>query len=134
MQRYPSLNEISFEAVRSRGPGGQNVNKTNSAAILRWNLVESELPQPVKDRLLQKLGSQLTGEGELLIRSETSRDLDQNRKTCLEKLHEKIDQALFVPKKRIKTKPGKGAVRRRLDSKKKHGDKKSQRSQKRWDD
>jgi ribosome-associated protein len=132
VRRYPDSKEFSIEAVRSRGPGGQNVNKTNSAAILRWNLTESQLPQPIKDRLLHKLGPKLTNEGEILIRSEEQRDLEQNRNTCVEKLHQMIDQALFVPKKRIKTKPGKSAVKKRLDTKKKHGDKKKGR-QTSWD-
>src|SRR4051812_49153675 len=104
--RFPPDDELHFEAVRSRGPGGQNVNKTNSAAILRWHLPSTKLPEFMRTKLMNKLGSQLTNEGELVIRSEETRDLDQNKKSCVEKLHTLIEKAMFVPKKRIKTKPG----------------------------
>lgn len=124
MTKFPAPEELEFDAVRSRGPGGQNVNKTNSASVLRWNLVRSRLPDAVKSRLFEKLGGQLTAEGDLLFRSDVHRDLEQNRKACIEKLHQTIEKALFVPKKRIKTKPSRSAVRKRLDSKKKHSDKK----------
>ena len=133
MSRYPGLDEVWFEAVRSRGPGGQNVNRTNSAAILRWHVPSTKLPEPIKNKLLEKLASKLTVDGELMIRSEETRDLDMNKKTCWTKLRALIDQALFVPKKRIKTKPGKSAVRKRLDSKKRHGEKKRHRTST-WDD
>lgn len=131
-KKYPGPEEYWFEAVRSRGPGGQNVNKTNSAAILRWHLPSTKLSESVRDRLLLKLGAQLTSEEMIMIRSEESRDLEANKKACVEKLKKMIDQALFVPKKRIKTKPSKGSVRKRLDSKKKHAEKKRQRSSS-WD-
>lgn len=133
MRRYPGPDEYWFEAVRSRGPGGQNVNRTNSAAILRWHLPSTKLPEPVRSRLLEKLSPQLTSEEMILIRSEESRDLEINKKTCLEKLKKMIDQALFVPKKRIKTKPGRSAIQKRLTTKKKHGEKKRQRTST-WDD
>ena len=132
MRKYPGPDEYWFEAVRSRGPGGQNVNRTNSAAILRWHLPSTHLPEAVKERLLEKLAKKLNAEGELIIRSEESRDLEANKKSCLKKLKETIDQALFVPKRRIKTKPGASAVRKRLDSKKKTAEKKRQRSSN-WD-
>lgn len=133
MGRLPPYHELQFEAVRSRGPGGQNVNKTNSASILRWNVPSTTLPEPVRLRLLDKLGPQLTETGDLLIRSDVHRDLEQNKKACLEKLSAAIEKALFVPKKRVKTKPTYSAVRKRLDSKRKASDKKRSRSNKDWD-
>lgn len=133
MGRLPPYHELEFDAVRSRGPGGQNVNKTNSAAILRWNLRGTALPERVKLRLLEKLGPQLTEAGDLIFRSDTHRDLEQNKKACLEKLSEAIEKALFVPKKRIKTKPKYSAVRKRLETKRKDSDKKRQRGRKDWD-
>lgn len=121
--------EINFEFTRSRGAGGQHVNKTESAAVIRWNVFETKaFPENKKARLLEKLGPQLTNEGELLVRSETQRDQDSNRKDCLRKLEEIIARALFVPKKRIKTKPTKSSQRKRLDNKKAHGEKKRMRS------
>lgn len=118
--------ELEFTYARSRGPGGQNVNKTNSAALLRWNLWNSQSLTPeMKERLFAKLESKLTEEGDLLIRSDVHRDQDQNRSECIERLHETLAKALFVPKKRLATKPTRGATRRRLSSKKAHSEIKS---------
>lgn len=132
MKHFPPHFELVFEAVRSRGPGGQNVNKTNSAAVLRWNLPATSLPVFVRDRLIEKLGPKLTAEGDLIVRSETQRDLEANKKDCVRKLRELIDKALFVPKKRIKTKPGRAAKEKRLTTKKHQGEKKRNRSSQ-WD-
>lgn len=120
------FSEFDFTYARSRGPGGQNVNRTNSAAILRWNLWASQaISQDVKERLAMKLHGKLTEEGDLLIRSETHRDQDQNRSECIRKLHEILQKALFVPKKRIATKPTRSSQRKRVDSKKRHAEIKS---------
>ena len=125
------LPEIEFEFTRSRGAGGQHVNRTESAVILRWNLFETKSFVGVeKDRLLRNLANQLTKEGDLLIRSESFRDQDSNRKEAPRRFEEILKKALFVPKKRIKTKPSKSSQRKRLDSKKTHSDKKRQRSEK----
>ncbi len=123
--------EIEFEFTRSRGAGGQHVNRTESAAIIRWNVFATKaFTEFKKNRLIEKLAPQLTTEGELLIRSETHRDQDSNRKECLRKFEEIIQKALFIPKKRIKTKPTKSSQRKRMDSKKLHGQKKQMRSEK----
>lgn len=112
--------EMEFSYARSRGPGGQNVNRTNSAAILRWNLWSSQaVSDELKERLAQKLHGKLTTEGDLIIRSEIHRDQDQNRSECIKKLHETLHKALFVPKKRVATKPTRSSQRKRLESKKK---------------
>lgn len=115
--------EFDFTYARSRGPGGQNVNRTNSAAILRWNLRDSQaLPENLKARLLEKLANQLTVDGDILIRSEEFRDQDQNRSACLKRLQALLAKALFVPKKRVATKPTRSSVRKRLDSKKRNSE------------
>ncbi len=112
--------EMEFSYARSRGPGGQNVNRTNSAVILRWNLWASQsLSDELKERLAQKLHGKLTTEGDLIIRSEVHRDQDQNRSDCIKKLHETLKKALFVPKRRVATKPTRSSQRKRLESKKK---------------
>src|SRR5579872_5377604 len=73
------LSELQWDFARSGGPGGQNVNKVNSKALLRWNPVTSpSLPEPVRARLLKAIGSRLTGEGELLITSQETRDQARN--------------------------------------------------------
>ncbi len=121
--------EIEISAMRSRGPGGQNVNKTNSAIQLRWNLRNSiYFPAHIQERLLKKLAGKLTVEGEIIIRSESSRDQEQNKKESYAKLGEMIQAALFVPKKRIKTKPTRGSKERRLKAKKGRSDIKKMRS------
>jgi ribosome-associated protein len=113
------FHELEFTYARSRGPGGQNVNRTNSAAILRWNLQRSQaFSEAVKLRLATNLAGQLTDAGDILIRSDEHRDQDQNRSSCINKLQIIFKKALFVPKRRVATKPKRSAVRRRLDSKK----------------
>lgn len=117
---------MDFTYVRSRGPGGQNVNRTNSAAVLRWNLWESQVLAPeLKEKLAQKLHGKLTEEGDLIIRSDVYRDQDQNRSECIHRLHEILRRALFVPKKRVATKPTRSSQRKRLESKKIHAEIKS---------
>ncbi|AFY01813.1 alternative ribosome rescue aminoacyl-tRNA hydrolase ArfB [Bdellovibrio bacteriovorus] len=118
--------ELDFTYARSRGPGGQNVNRTNSAAILRWNLMSSQvISEQLKLRLQAKLAAQLTEEGDILIRSDVHRDQDQNRSECIARLHALLRKALFVPKKRVATKPSRSSVRKRLDTKRKHSETKS---------
>jgi ribosome-associated protein len=130
--KYPQLlTELDFEFTRSRGPGGQHVNRTESAVILRWNAEQTRgFNDTQKQRLLQNLANQLTKEGELLIRAETFRDQDSNKKEALRRLEEALTKALHVPKKRIKTKPTRSSQRKRLDSKKRDSQTKKLRSEK----
>lgn len=112
--------------MRSRGPGGQNVNKTNSACLLRWNLHRTYFfDEQTKQRLLEKLSGQLTELGDLLIRSDQFRDQEANRKACIAKLVEVIDRALIIPKPRKKTRPKRSAVQKRLKGKELRGEKKA---------
>ena len=121
--------ELEFSAVRSSGAGGQNVNKTNSAVILRWNLRNSvAIPEEQKIKLLQVLSRQLTLDGEILIRSERQRDQVANKKDCVEKLVQMLKTALTPRKKRHATKPTRSSKRKRLDSKRVHSEKKQLRS------
>lgn len=115
--------EVYFKAVRSRGPGGQNVNKVSSAAILYWNFLYSpSLTEFQKQRIQARLGNLINSEGELFVRSDEFRDLEQNKSRCLEKVVDAVKEALFIPKKRRATKPTRGSQRRRLDSKTKAGE------------
>ena len=117
------FHEMDFTYARSRGPGGQNVNKTHSAAILRWNLFATHVfNEETKVKLANKLQSQLTVDGDLLVRSEIHRDQDQNRSECIRKLHEILRKALFVPRKRIATKPTRSSQRKRVESTVKRGE------------
>jgi ribosome-associated protein len=110
--------EFSWSFVRSGGPGGQNVNKVASKAVLRWNLMASpSVPEDVKNRLRERLPSRITSEGDLLITSQRYRDQERNRLDCLEKLREMVRAAAVPPKKRRKTKPTRGSRERRLADK-----------------
>ena len=110
--------EASFQAQRGRGPGGQNVNKVASCALLTWDFEASPLlSAPEKARLREKLARQLNSHGEIQLRSDEFRDLERNKARALEKLAERVDAALFVPKARKKTRPTLASVRRRQEAK-----------------
>jgi ribosome-associated protein len=110
--------EISEATTRSGGPGGQHVNTTDSAVILRFDVAGSpNLPEMVKDRLFVLAGSRLTRDGVLVLRSEGSRSQLLNRAEVRERLVALIRDATIVPKKRRPTKPTKGSQTRRVDSK-----------------
>jgi ribosome-associated protein len=120
--------EVWFEYVRSRGPGGQHVNKTNSAAILRWHILSSRcfnLNQ--RSFLVRKLQSFVNAEGILILRSDQFRDQEQNRKACIEKLNQIIEKAFYKPKARLKTKPTKSSIKKRLEGKSNRSDMKKMR-------
>jgi ribosome-associated protein len=119
-------NEFTWTYVRSGGPGGQNVNKVASKAVLRWPVDQSpSLPEEVKQRFRVQQRRRLTTEGELVLSSQRYRDQDRNRQDCLEKLRQMLLQALEVPKTRKKTKPGRGAKEARLREKKQQARKKA---------
>jgi ribosome-associated protein len=110
--------ELSWSFVRSGGPGGQNVNKVASKAVLRWNVIASpNLPEEVKSRLLIQQRGRMTNEGELVITSQLFRDQEKNRHDCLEKLRAFILQATVVPKRRKKTRPSRASKERRVAAK-----------------
>jgi ribosome-associated protein len=120
--------EIWFEYVRSRGPGGQHVNKTNSAAILRWHVPSSQaFNEDQKQNIQSKLANYINSEGFLNLRSDQFRDQQQNRSACVEKLQHLLKKALFKPKKRIKTKPTRSSIKKRIESKKARGEVKKNR-------
>ena len=92
--------------MRSSGPGGQNVNKVNSKAVLRWNVAASpSLPADVRERFLAIHRSRLTGEGELIVTSQRYRDQGRNVADALEKLRAMLDRGRRRPKTRRPTKP-----------------------------
>jgi len=118
--------ELTFTFVRSGGPGGQNVNKVASKAVLRWNLAGNRtLPEAVKARLQAQLRQRITLSGELVLTSQKFRDQDDNRRDCLEKLRGFILQATREPKRRRKTKPTRGSQERRLAEKRRRAHTKS---------
>jgi ribosome-associated protein len=118
--------EISEQFVRSRGPGGQNVNKVATTVILRFDLAGSaSLPEDVKERLRALAGRRLDREGVLQIRAGTYRTLERNRRDARERLVELIRRAAVPPKTRKKRRgESAGAKARRLEAKKRLGRKK----------
>jgi ribosome-associated protein len=110
--------ELDWSYARSGGPGGQNVNKVSSKAVLRWNvLATAALPPHVRDRLFALNRRRVTTEGDLIISSQRYRDQDRNRQDCLEKLAELVREAATLPKPRRATRPTRGSKARRLAAK-----------------
>jgi ribosome-associated protein len=121
--------QLRFGFSRSSGPGGQNVNKVNTKTELRVNLAALH---GISDRALARLrniaGRKLLPDGDLLLSADTERTQESNRRACLDKLRTLLEQALVEPKIRKKSKPSKAAKKRRLDTKKRQGEKKKARS------
>jgi ribosome-associated protein len=122
------LREFEFTFARSSGPGGQNVNKVNSKALLRWPLTTSpSVPEPVRQRLLAKCRRQITVEGDLLIVSQRFRDAGRNAADCLEKLRAILAEAAVPVRPRRPTRPTRSSVRRRIEDKRRLSQKKQRR-------
>lgn len=121
--------ELQFSFVRSSGPGGQNVNKVNSKAELRWNFAGSiVLDWAARARFRELFGNRITKSGDVIVVSDRFRDRTMNQSDCLEKLREMILAAREPPKTRKKTKRSKAASQKIKDSKKRQGAKKKLRA------
>lgn len=127
--------ELEISSSKSGGAGGQHVNKTETRITIRWNVNHSQILSPEqKARLLEKLQTRLTTEGDLIIHNSTSRSQEHNKKMALAQLGETIKKALFIPKKRMKTREPKGAKEARLHAKGHRGNIKKMRSKKVFDE
>ncbi|RTQ53669.1 aminoacyl-tRNA hydrolase [Hymenobacter gummosus] len=122
--------ELQVQTSRSSGPGGQNVNKVESRVELRFDVANSLLlSEEQKQRILEKIGPQLTADGLLVVTAQEDRSQLRNKELALKKLHDALLKALHRPKPRKATKPSAGAVRKRLEAKKKNSEKKANRRQ-----
>lgn len=117
-------NEVEISAIRAQGSGGQKVNKVSAAIHLRFDIEASSLPEFYKEKLLSMKDKRITKDGIVVIKSQQHRSQEQNRDEALERLVELIKSVNVTQKKRVPTKPTKGSVNRRLNSKKKHSSKK----------
>jgi ribosome-associated protein len=112
------LGEFLFTFARSGGPGGQNVNKVNSKALLRWRVLESpSLDERVRARFVEQNRHRITEAGDFILTSQRYRDQPKNIDDCYEKLRDLLARAVAQPKRRKPTKPTAGSRRRRLSDK-----------------
>ncbi|MFM9849270.1 MAG: alternative ribosome rescue aminoacyl-tRNA hydrolase ArfB [Hyphomicrobiaceae bacterium] len=110
--------ELQEQFIRASGPGGQNVNKVATAVELRFDVRRSpSLPPGVRVRLERLAGQRLTRDGILVIRADRFRTQERNRADARERLHDLIQKAAIVPKKRIATRVTRAAKMRRRDEK-----------------
>jgi len=119
--RFIDDSDIKEEFIRSGGPGGQHVNKVSTAVQLRFNIKGSRLPQEIKERLIRLGGSRVTDGGVLIISSRGSRRRELNRADAMDKLVALIKKACERPKRRIKTRPSRAKVEKRIEAKKVRG-------------
>jgi len=117
--------EVEFSAIRAQGAGGQNINKVSSAVHLRYDIPASSLPDAVKERLLALRDNRITQEGVLVVKAQQFRSQDMNRADALLRLQQLVDSVATAPRVRRPTKPTRGSMRRRLDSKTRRGEIKS---------
>lgn len=121
--------ELVVRFLRADGPGGQHVNRTESAVELRFDALHSpSLPEDVRARLLARRDRRLTDEGVLVIQARRFRDQGRNREDARERLVEIVRGALVAPKKRVATKPTRASKQRRLEGKQQRAKLKQNRS------
>ncbi len=119
--------EIDIRAVRSTGAGGQNVNKVATAIHLRFDILASSLPDFYKEKLLKLSESRISKDGVIVIKAQQFRTQNQNKEDALKRLKNVIKSVSIPKKKRLATKPTKGAKKRRLDGKAKRSQLKASR-------
>jgi len=117
--------ELEWSFARSSGPGGQNVNKVSSKALLRWPIATSpSLPDDVRSRFLARYANRITGDGEFYLSSQRYRDQGRNVEDCIEKLRQMVADVVSAPRKRKVTRPTLASNRRRREGKQQNAAKK----------
>ncbi len=120
--------DLRVRFSRASGPGGQNVNKVATRAALRFDLRATQaLPDEVKDRLRDLAKGRITLRGDLLLTSDRFRDQARNLEDCRRKLRALVLRALVRPRPRRPTRPGPAAVKERLKTKRRQGERKAER-------
>jgi ribosome-associated protein len=124
----PPIRELRFSYARSSGPGGQNVNKVESKAVLRWDVARSHVvPADVRARFRARFAKRITNEGELVLASQRYRDRERNVADCVAKLQAMLAEVATPPKPRKPTRPTRGSRERRLEAKRARARTKSER-------
>ena len=120
--------ELQMSFARSAGPGGQNVNKVSSKAVLRWRVVETpSLPEAARRRFVTRYANRINGEGDLVLACDEHREQSRNTAACRERLRAMIVAVLTAPRRRVKTRPPRTAVERRMRLKQQTSEKKQRR-------
>lgn len=120
--------EFRISYARSSGPGGQNVNKLNTKAVLDWTVSTSpSISEAVRQRFLARFASRISTDGRVVIASDEHRQQEANLKACFEKLKDMLLDVAEPPKIRRPTKPTRGSQERRLGEKRLRASTKRQR-------
>jgi len=121
-----AASEFRFRYDRSSGPGGQNVNKVNSKVTLHWGLKRSKsVSESLRQRFVKRFPRRINQQGEVVIASDRYRDQLRNRQDCLEKLRGLLLSVSRKSKPRRPTTPTRASQERRIENKKRRGDKKT---------
>ncbi|MDA7641860.1 alternative ribosome rescue aminoacyl-tRNA hydrolase ArfB [Candidatus Marinimicrobia bacterium] len=110
--------ELRLSFIRSRGPGGQNVNKVSTAVQLKYNIVNAEIPDKIKKRFFEQYKNKISKNGDIIIVAQSYRTQNKNKIDAINRL-ESLFSDIKIPIKRIPTKPSWSSQVKRVESKKK---------------
>lgn len=108
--------ELRLSFIRSRGPGGQNVNKVSTAVQLKYNIVNAEIPDKIKKRFFEQYKNKISKNGDIIIVAQSYRTQNKNKIDAINRL-ESLFSDIKIPIKRIPTKPSWSSQVKRVESK-----------------